>query len=333
MTTNNMEGNNIKKVFDERGAMRCVLFDSGNAGVVNAQGEKVLELGPCEWLKFGVHGFLKGYCGREFFIDMMNGEPYSSMPEIMDIGGFELTYIGGYICTRTKKLYEFKGIPEMVYMGKKGLYLTLPVDREPEENIREKMIAIERSYYVCLLNGDDSGVYWRIEGFEDGTLVVMTDDGSYYHVTRNARTGKAEKHSLGRVANEADKAMMVQTMRNMDEQVADNLKKEAAKAKKIAEKEREKQIATLVSAEPFRIGSKWGLRKEGRIVVPPIYRNLKSPVGKYCAVEKYPGIWGVIAVDGKVEIEPRYEGVKIRPDGTVELTVFNGKTMIKKLKN
>ena len=40
----------------------------------------------------------------------------------------------------------------------------------------------------------------------------------------------------------------------------------------------------------------------------------------------------MIAVDGKVEIEPRYEKVEIRPDGTVELTVVKGKTVVKRLK-
>ena len=96
---------------------------------------------------------------------------------------------------------------------------------------------------------------------------------------------------------------------------------------------RKKEIKAINSVEPFQIGGKWGLKSNGRMVVAPMYRTILTPVGKYCAVESCPGIWGVIAVDGKVEIEPRYEGVKILPDGTVELTVFNGKTVIKKLKN
>ena len=66
-------------------------------------------------------------------------------------------------------------------------------------------------------------------------------------------------------------------------------------------------------------------------MVPSIYRSIDAPVGKYCAVEAYPGIWGVIAVDGKVEIEPRYEKVEIRPDGTVELTGVNGKKGVNSL--
>lgn len=67
------------------------------------------------------------------------------------------------------------------------------------------------------------------------------------------------------------------------------------------------------------------------MVVPPMYRNILTPVGKYCAVESCPGIWGVIAIDGTVEIEPRYEGVVIRPDGTVVLTIYGRKTVVKKL--
>ena len=33
-------------------------------------------------------------------------------------------------------------------------------------------------------------------------------------------------------------------------------------------------------------------------MVPPVYRSVKSPVGRYCAIEAYPGIWGVMAIDG-----------------------------------
>ena len=40
----------------------------------------------------------------------------------------------------------------------------------------------------------------------------------------------------------------------------------------------------------------------------------------------------MIAVDGKVEVEPKYEDVVIHADGTVELTVFNGKTVVMRLK-
>ena len=356
-----MEGN-IQKVLDTRGALRCVRFESGNVGVVTTQGKTKLVVGPFQELSFADNGFLRVFNrrsseshqdrlndrvaseedevnGREFFIDMKNGELYAQMPEFVHFGDFEIANIGGYLCTRTKKLYEVKAIPAEAWHGKYGLYLSLPYSGEPEEKIKKMMIWTPSRYVVCLLNGDESGVYWKMRVFEDYTLLVMDDQGNYYHVKRSARSRsvarpqrkKAVKVFLGQTKNEADRMMIVHAVREIEEQVADYLKKEATKAKREAEKEREQQMAMLVSAEPFNIGNKWGLRSKGRIVVPPVYRSVKSPVGRYCAMESYPGIWGVIAVDGKVEVEARYEDVVIHTDGTVDLTVRPGKVITKKL--
>ena len=351
-----------QKVLDTRGALRCVRFESGNVGVVTTQGKTKLVVGPFQELSFAENGFLRVFnrrsseshqarlndrvaseedevSGREFFIDMKNGELYAQMPEFVHFGDFEIANIGGYLCTRTKKLYEVKAIPAEAWHGKYGLYLSLPYSGEPEEKIKKMMIWTPSRYVVCLLNGDESGVYWKMRVFDDYTLLVMDDQGNYYHVKRSARSRsvarpqrkKAVKVFLGQAKNEADRMMIVHAVREIEEQVADYLKKEATKAKREAEKEREQQMATLVSAEPFNIGNKWGLRSKGRIVVPPVYRSVKSPVGRYCAMESYPGIWGVIAVDGKVEVEPRYEDVVIHTDGTVDLTVRPGKVITKKL--
>ena len=333
-----MEGS-IQKVLDTRGALRCVRFESGNVGVVTTQGKTKLVVGPFQQLSFADNGFLRVFNGREFFIDMKNGELYAQMPEFVHFGDFEIANIGGYLCTRTKKLYEVKAIPAEAWHGKYGLYLSLPYSGEPEEKIKKMMIWTPSRYVVCLLNGDESGVYWKMRVFEDYTLLVMDDQGNYYHVKRSARSRsvarpqrkKAVKVFLGQVKNEADRMMIVHAVREIEEQVADYLKMESAKAKREAEKERELQMATLVSAEPFNIGNKWGLRSKGRIVVPPVYRSVKTPVGRYCAMESYPGIWGVIAVDGKVEVEARYEDVVIHTDGTVDLTVRPGKVITKKL--
>ena len=350
-----MEGS-IQKVLDTRGALKCVRFESGNVGVVTTQGKTKLVVGPFQELSFADNGFLRVFNrrsserrdpsslglsrveheedevnGREFFIDMKNGELYAQMPEFVHFGDFEIANICGYLCTRTQKLYEVKAIPAEAWHGKYGLYLSLPYSGEPEEKIKKMMIWTPSRYVVCLLNGDESGVYWKMRVFEDYTLLVMDDQGNYYHVKRSARSRKAVKEHLGQAKNEADRMMIVHTVREIEEQVADYLKMESEKAKREAEKERELQMATLVSAEPFNIGNKWGLRSKGRIVVPPVYRSVKTPVGRYCAMESYPGIWGVIAVDGKVEVEPRYEDVVIHTDGTVDLTVRPGKVITKKL--
>ncbi|MEQ3012771.1 hypothetical protein DW146_18245, partial [Phocaeicola vulgatus] len=76
---------------------------------------------------------------------------------------------------------------------------------------------------------------------------------------------------------------------------------------------------------PFRMGMKWGLKWGDRIVVPPCYRNICVPVGGYCAFEGNACQWGVMALDGKVVVEARYQKVEIEKDGTVHLTIIPGK--------
>ena len=218
-----MEGN-IQKVLDTRGALRCVRFESGNVGVVTTQGKTKLVVGPFQQLSFADNGFLRVFnrrsseshqarlndrvaseedevSGREFFIDMKNGELYAQMPEFVHFGDFEIANICGYLCTRTKKLYEVKAIPAEAWHGKYGLYLSLPYSGEPEEKIKKMMIWPPSRYVVCLLNGDESGVYWKMRVFEDYTLLVMDDQGNYYHVKRSARSRKAVMEHLGQAKN------------------------------------------------------------------------------------------------------------------------------------
>lgn len=319
------------EVLDSRGALRCVRFDSGDVGVMNAQGKSLMVLGPYQQLRFAGNGFLRVMNRWEFFIDMRNGELYAQMPEFIHFGEFELAYIGGHLCTRTKRLYEVQAIPAEAWLGKGGMFLKLPFNGEPEEETVRRMLERRKRYEVCLLNGDESGVYWLTQVMDDWSVLVMDEEGNYYHATKSTRSAKAVKRLLGKVEREADKTRIVHAVREIEEQVADRLKREAEKAKRDAEKERKRELTVLLAAEPFSIGNKWGLRNKGRIVVPPIYRQVKSPVGHYCVVESYPGCWGVIAVDGKVEVDARYEHVEIHPDGTVDLTVRPGKVITRKL--
>lgn len=354
----------IQDVLDVRGALRCVRFASGEVGVVGPQGTVLLVVGAFQQLAFAEHGFLKArnrmggeggadsvhgrHCvgdergderaedvgdadERVLFIDMKNGALYARMPELVRFGDFEVASIGGYLCTRTKTLYEVQAIPAEAWHGKGGAYLSLPYRGEPDEGIRRRMIWTPGRYQVCLLCGDESGVYWKMQVFEDHSLLVMDDAGNYFHVKKNTRARRVVKAHLGQVNNDADRAMMAHAVREIEERVADRQRREATKAQREATKERERQMAMLVTAEPFSIGNKWGLRSKGRIVVPPIYRRVRRPVGRYCAIETCPGIWGVMAVDGRVEVEARYEDVVVHTDGTVDLTVRPGKVITKKL--
>ena len=301
--------------------------------MVDEQDTPLITIGPYQNLCFATHGFLKiSNQRRHIYIDSNNGELYTQIPEFIKIGHFELTSIGGMIYTRTKKIYEIMETPiELLETGNHGMYLTLPYDRELEEEIKDRMTVVSKPYQVCLLNGDNSGVYWFIDTFADGTPLVMDDEGNYYHAELDRKTQKAVKTYLGKVDNEAGKAMMVYKTREISAEREQKMKdREAARQAKAAQ-EREKQIRAITAAEPFRIGSKWGLRQDGRILVPPIYRSVEAPVGHYSVMEAYPGFWGVIAIDGKVEVEPRYEKVVLHRDGTAELTTTGGRVVTKKL--
>ena len=65
--------------------------------------------------------------------------------------------------------------------------------------------------------------------------------------------------------------------------------------------------------------------------MPPLSRTVRTPVGRYCAVEKNPKQWGIMEVDGKMVVEPKYEEVELYEDGTAELTVFKGKKIRMKI--
>lgn len=158
------------------------------------------------------HGFLKIPGERELFVDSINGELYSEMPEFIQVGAFEITYIGGWIYTRTRRIYGVRSHPAFVWRGKYDLYLTLPYDGEPEEEIHARMIDPKTHHDVCLLNGDVSGAYWQMRVFEDDSLAVMDDTGVYYHVRRSSRTGRAVKRRIGCVGCEADRSIMADTV-------------------------------------------------------------------------------------------------------------------------
>ena len=67
------------------------------------------------------------------------------------------------------------------------------------------------------------------------------------------------------------------------------------------------------------------------ITIPPIYRSVRPPIGRYCAVEKNYSQWGVIAIDGTMMIEPQYSDIEISMKGDVTGTKVSGNKVLVKL--
>ena len=348
------EGNGIAEIFDTReNGMKCVRFESGDVGVVDKHGQIILQYGKFKHAEFADHDFVKlrssmvevlqnpalrdmlrdenCSCRHIFYVDLKSGQMYGSMPELLRYGDFEVNFLNDYIFTRTEMCYSVDTDPSFVCTSKNGLFLQILYNGTPEDDICRKMMYRHKLYYKCQIKGDDAKVYWLIVQFDDESVVVMDDEGVYYYVRLDRETGKAIWRELGNGGNIAERSLIHMNIMDIRVEVRERMKQDEEEAKKAAERQRRKEMKTLTSVVPFQIGGKWGLKLDGRIIVPPIYRTIQAPVGKYCAMETYPGIWGVIAVDGKIEVEAKYEGVEVRPDGTVKLMLYGGKTVIKKL--
>ena len=174
--------------------------------------------------------------------------------------------------------------------------------------------------FACVLEGDDEEVYWCCGCLADRSIVVMDGEGNYYHVEK----GKGKRYIACNVpkAGEADFASVVEGLRKEAGRRAESVQRERQQNE---EEKRRKRLEEIKDVLPFRMGMKWGLKWGDRIVVPPCYRNICVPVGGYCAFEGNACQWGVMALDGKVVVEARYQKVEIEKDGTVHLTIIPGK--------
>ncbi|MGN0282699.1 MAG: hypothetical protein ACI4B3_10460 [Prevotella sp.] len=341
-------------IFDTRDdGMKCVRFESGKVGVVDQQGEAIYLTDKCKHIEFAAKDFLKlkfsvveilhnptlknvpsddeSYLRSEFYVDMKSGQMYGSMPQLLHFGGFELLYVGGFLCTRTKKCYMVERKPDFIVASPNNLFLPLTCFDLPDDERLNDVFRWYGVYEVCQLKDDDSKVFWLLRKYKDDSVLVMDENGLHIYVWMDWKTGKVTRQELGYERNDAERAVMTLALNDIRREAEARYAEKTAADKKEEERARKKEMKAMTSIVPFQIGGKWGLKNNGRMVVPPIYHSIRTPVGKYCAMESYPSIWGVIAIDGKVEIEPRYEGVVISPDGTVELMLYGGKVISRKL--
>ena len=179
----------------------------------------------------------------------------------------------------------------LCYLVDKGFYLSI------FEDARRRF---------CLLAGDDDCFYRLCRRMADGSIVVADTENRCYHVEE----GRGKRYlGSGDCLEEMDL-----------------LAKEIETNRKTVENDKRRWIMDECGkAMPFQSGIKWGLKVGNQVTIPPIYRNIQWPVGKYCAVEMNYSQWGVVAIDGTVLIEPKYPEVVIGDNGTVVLTYVTGK--------
>lgn len=303
-----------------RYGMAAVRFPDRRYGLVDLSGRLVREVRHCRAVRFTRNGFLETVStdGRERYTDLYSLRSYDDRPEVKRYGGVELLKLGRVYYSRTRRVYENGWNIGRHRIIRHRFYVTVFDPHAPAwDPVSGEAIPGSRGGYACLLDGDYESYYWMYRRLEDGSIIVRDDEGRYYH----AEEGR-EKRLLGSVAPAGAAGGCREEIARLSARIGESGRlREAAR-----EERRRRLLAAFTEATPFRSGMKWGLKLADRILVPPIYRNVRPPVGRYCAVEKSYSRWGIIALDGRVVVEPNYPEVAISDDGTAVLTSVTGKT-------
>lgn len=319
-----------RTVFDVKGNLAAVRFDDNRTGIVDGSGNIRIKLGRCRNMRFMPDDILAvtDNAGYASYIDLKTSKPYDVKPEVLKFGKIEMLRVGMLYYSRTRHVYKSPLGMNGFDLVPRGFYLRIYTNLADNSKFRhiDGGDAFFHQDCVCVLADDEDDYYWFCGELADGSIVIADEKGNYFHAMES---GKKEC-----IAREHPKSQ--------DEDfdvVMPRLKAEAwARAAKMREdyrreqeRKRRERLAGMQNAVPFQSGAKWGLKLGGKTIVPPIYRNIRPPVGVYCAVETSPRQWGVIMLDGRKVLEAKYTDVEINIDGTARLTVFPGKTKTVKL--
>ena len=318
-----------REVFDICEDRVAVRFEDGLTGVVDDSGKPEILTGRCRKLRF-LKGALLDVTGDdsiESYIDLKTKRTYREKPTVFSYGSVELLKVGDTFYSRTRKVYaSMRGLHKDSFCFY-GFYLKIPDYRVPRFcKLVNPVWSTVFDVFACLLEGDDEEVYWCCGHLADRSIVVTDGNGNYYH----AENGKRKRY-IASDAPTAGEEDFDSVMGRLKEEAGQRAEEMSRQRQQNEDEKRRKRLEEIRDVQPFRMGMKWGLKLDGRIVVPPCYRNIRPPVGGYCAFEENACQWGLMALDGKVVVEPRYQKVEIDGDGTVRLTVITGKVKTMKL--
>ena len=293
--------------------------------VVDGKGNMVMDLAGHKGAKFLDDRLLAVTDNRnnELYIDLYSGHLFTKKPDVLAYGGVQLLKEDGVYYSRTRELYKC-----WKYIQSHGNYVLI-IDYYSPPRCRQVDEYDAKWGYdcVCLLAGDHDTWYHYCGMLPGGDIVIEDHAGMYYLVENGGKEKRYIASEHPKTAEEDFDTVIPQLKAEAMRRLAERKKEE----RQNNERKRKERLDRLKAAVPFKSGLKWGLQLDGRVIVPPIYRNIKSPVGNYCAVEACPHQWGVIMLDGKVVIEARYSHVEINENGTARLTIIPGKVKTVKL--
>ena len=322
-----------RMVFDIKDDLAAVKFKDYRTGIVNGSGNIRMRLDKYRRIRFMADDIIsvQNNANRTFYIDLRTVVLYNEKPKVLKFGRIEIVKSGILYYSRTRHVYKSHAGMSEFDIVPRGFYVRIYDCFTGNSNYEFRHVDGTRSFLfpdcVCILENDNDE-YYRLSGeLADGSIIIADGKGNYYH----AMEGREKQYIAcdnPKTENE-DFDKVVPRLLADAERRASKIQEHYRKEK---EQKRQERLESVRSAEPFQSGKKWGLRLGDKVIVPPVYRNIQSPVGNYCAVEAYPNQWGVIMLDGKVVIEARYMNVEIKDNDTAHLTLIPGKTRTVRLK-
>ena len=326
-----------REFVDSKGEFAIIKLPDGKMTVVNRQGEQVLEPGDYRDMKL-LDGNILFYRPRrkaKCYYDLLakavidDGTNVAETPHVVNIKGWEFIEYNDIFMSRTQEDFSLPYHPSQYDFLNYGYYMIFRFRPSAPgcqvwyycEGDEGKMrMSNEESRNVCFLRNDYEHVYWLCAVLYGERIVVMDSKEDYYLVDSNLKKTyigcnhpKNENEDLNVVMPRLGKKYYHEAM---------------LQKKEMEENEmlllHEKSEAGHV--ELYQAGKKWGVKVDGKVVVPPLYCSIAQPVGAYCAFEEIPRHWGVMTLKGKVIVDAKYEKVEIRDNGIAVVTGITGKT-------
>ena len=326
-----------REFVDSKGKFAIIKLPDGKMTVVNRQGEQVLEPGDYYDMKL-LDGNILFYRPRrkaKCYYDLLakavidDGTNVAETPHVVNIKGWEFIEYNDIFMSRTQEDFSLPYHPSQYDFLNYGYYMIFRFRPSAPgcqvwyycEGDEGKMrMNNEESRNVCFLRNDYEHVYWLCAVLYGDCIVVMDSKEDYYLVDSNLKKTyigcnhpKNENEDLNFVMPRLGKKYYHEAMLQKKEM-------EANEMHLLYEKSEAGHV------ELYQSGKKWGVKVDGKVVVPPLYCSIAQPVGAYCAFEEIPRHWGVMTLKGKVIVDAKYEKVEIREDGIAVVTGITGKT-------
>ena len=326
-----------REFVDSKGEFAIIKLPDGKMTVVNRQGEQVLEPGDYYDMKL-LDGNILFYRPRrkaKCYYDLLakavidDGTNVAETPHVVNIKGWEFIEYNDIFMSRTQEDFSLPYYPSQYDFLNYGYYMifrfrpSVPgcqVWYYCEGDEGKMRMSNEESRNVCFLRNDYEHVYWLCAVLYGERIVVMDSKEDYYLVDSNLKKTyigcnhpKNENEDLNVVMPRLGKKYYHEAMLQKKEM-------EANEMLLLHEKSEAGHV------ELYQAGKKWGVKVDGKVVVPPLYCSIAQPVGAYCAFEEIPRHWGVMTLKGKVIVDAKYEKVEIRDNGIAIVTGITGKT-------